>query len=241
MGDRKRRGLALGLESMEGRDLLSGLLVALHPTNVPYLTPSQVASIASASPPPGPLPGTAVRRPPPVGTNTSSMGGGLYNGGNNPQGITFPNTPLLGSRHPHGRRTGPREVPRPILRPALDPPAPVHRPVEDHLHEGSGRLDPEFLPPRRLLAWPIVIPAGFDPKNPAGTGGEPDDPRIRRPRDRLRLPRRQEQQLRRRGRPRPGGRPHLVRRPGPPDPADLHRRPQRLRRDLLRRLGRRHR
>src|SRR5439155_6228424 len=48
MGDRKRRSLALSVEPMERRDVLSAsVLVALQPTNVPYLTPAQVAATAA--------------------------------------------------------------------------------------------------------------------------------------------------------------------------------------------------
>ena len=98
-----------GLEPIEGRDPLSGLLVALHPAGVPHLNPSQVARTHRLGPPLraasaswpnfGWRPGRDRLRPR-AGTNTPNAGGGLYNGGNNPQGMTFPNTPLLGHGTP---------------------------------------------------------------------------------------------------------------------------------------------
>src|SRR4051812_32365784 len=99
MRDRKRRDARPRLEPLEGRELLSGLLIALQPTNVPYLTNAQVASIASNRAQgisAGKLSKQAVGGSDLIapgtgnasvgGPNTASAGGGLFGGGNNPQG-----------------------------------------------------------------------------------------------------------------------------------------------------------
>jgi hypothetical protein len=187
MGDRKRRGVAPRLEPMERRDLLSGLLVALHPTNVPYLNPAQVASIATTR---AHTPGTVSARAGTGGTGggaggtsggnagsssgslTESAGGGLYNGGNNPQGIAFNPSPLLGTGTPttaelaretfHAKFYGPLSV----LPPRFSDQSRIL------LLKGLGDSTPNFFL-HGDYALAMVFPAGFDSRNPAGTGGDP--------------------------------------------------------------------
>lgn len=115
MGDRRRRNAAPTLEAVEGRELMSGLLIALQPQNVPHLTLGQVRSTAvgHAEHATGRISALADAG----GTNTQSVGGGLYNGGNNPQGIAFPSAPIVGTGTPtaaelarerfHARFSGP--------------------------------------------------------------------------------------------------------------------------------------
>ncbi len=178
MGDRKRRSAAPSLEPMEGRDLLSGLLVALHPTNVPYLSPSEVASLATtrahahASGHVSAL--AAVGNPvgPAGGTNTMSYGGGLYNGGNNPAGFAFAPSPLVGSGTPtaaelarekfHAKFYGPLSV----LPPRFSDQSRII------FMKGLGGSTPNFFI-HGDYSLAIVTPAGFNPANPAGTGGDP--------------------------------------------------------------------
>ena len=111
MLDRRRRDRRPGLEPMEGRELLSGLLVALQ-SKVPHLGQAQVTAIA------GGLAGsTATAR-------AASAGSGVYIGnqgaGNPNGGVTFQPSPALGIGTPtaaelarekfHARFSGPLSV-----------------------------------------------------------------------------------------------------------------------------------
>ena len=186
MGDRKRRNAAPRLEPMEGRDLLSGLLIALQ-SDVPILGPAQVASIAASqahATATGQVsaksagtndtaPGTGNASV--GGSNTQSAGGGLYNGGNNPQGITFPNSPIIGTGTPTAAELAREKFVARFSGPLAALPGRFSDQKQIIFLRGLGGSTPNFfLHGDYSLA--IVIPTGFNRNNPAGTGGDPTAP-----------------------------------------------------------------
>lgn len=195
MGDRKRRSAAPSLEPMEGRDLLSGLLVALHPTGVPYLSPSEVASIAttkahaqaaghvSALAGAGGSGGGGGGSGSGSGQNGSgsatipSGGTGLYVGNGvvangSPQGpnaaVTFPTAPLLGAAPPTPAELAREKFVAHFYGPmTVQPPRFLDQSKIINMRGLGGSTTNFFLHGDYDLS--IVFPAGFDPKNPGGT------------------------------------------------------------------------
>ena len=111
MVDRRRRDTLPRLEPMEGRDLLSGLMVALQ-SNVPHLGQAQVASISA---------GLAHASSTGRVSAASSNPNGVYVGASGPNASPgFPESPALGSGTPtaaelarekfHARFSGPLSV-----------------------------------------------------------------------------------------------------------------------------------
>ena len=183
MGDRKRRNARPNLEPMEGRELLSGLLIALQ-SNVPQLSPAQVASIASSraqavssgqssaksAGASNLAPGTGNASV--GGPNTLSNGGGLYSGGNNPQGISFPDSPVIGTGTPTAKELAREKFVAKFSGPLSIGPGRFSDQKQIIFMRGLGGSTPNFfLHGDYSLA--IVIPTGFDRNNPAGTGGSP--------------------------------------------------------------------
>ena len=108
MGIRQKKAARPGVESMEGRELLSGLLVALQ-ASTPQLSASQVVSYASTS-------HQSVQA-----LSNSSSSNGVYIGSTGPNAsANFPASPLLGSGTPtkaelaresfHAKFTGPLTI-----------------------------------------------------------------------------------------------------------------------------------
>ena len=176
MGDRKRRGAAPTLEPMEGRDLLSGLLVALHPANVPYLTPAQVAATAAkqahAAEPGLGRSAAAARRPARAGSTSAAPA--------RTRARRSRRSPILGTGTPtaaelarekfHARFSGPLSI----------QPGRFSDQATIIFMRGLGGSTPNFfLHGDYWLA--IVIPTGFNPRHPAGTGGDPTAPGTSRP------------------------------------------------------------
>ncbi len=90
--DRKRREARPTLEPMEGRELLSGLMVALQ-APIPQFSPAQEAAIASN------LSSQATSGT--VSAKSTTSPNGVYIGANGPNaGATFPSSPILGSGTP---------------------------------------------------------------------------------------------------------------------------------------------
>jgi hypothetical protein len=179
MGDRKRRNALPKLEPMEGRELLSGLMIALQATT-PELTPDQVTSIASnlaqdglVSAAGSTAAGTGNAAV--GGSNTASAGGGLYGGGNNPQGITFPTAPIIGSGTPTAAELAREKFVAHFNGPSTIKPGRFSDQKQIIFLRGLGGSTPNFfLHADYSLA--IVIPTGFNKTNPAGTGGDPTAP-----------------------------------------------------------------
>jgi hypothetical protein len=184
--DRKRRDVRPSLEPMEGRELLSGLMVALQ-ADVPTLTPAQEVSIASnlsnsangqvsaeetgVSSSIGPSTGNASVG----GPNTLSSGGGLYSDGNNPQGISFPASPIIGSGTPTAAELAREKFVAKFSGPLSIGPGRFSDQKQIIFMRGLGGSTPNFfLHGDYSLA--IVIPTGFNPTKPAGTGGDPSAP-----------------------------------------------------------------
>jgi hypothetical protein len=184
--DRKRRIARPAVEPMDRRELLSGLLVALQ-APVPQLSVTQEAAIASnignpASPGQvsaqnvatsnsGPATGNAAVG----GTNTQSVGGGLFNGGDNPQGITFPFAPIIGSGTPTATELAREKFVAKFQGPMETVAGRFSDQKQIIYLRGLGGSTPNFfLHGDYSLA--IVIPTGFNPANPAGTG--PNNPAV---------------------------------------------------------------
>jgi hypothetical protein len=190
MADRKRRNARPKLEPMEGRELLSGLLIALQPTNVPYLTGSEVASIASSRAQvttSGQLTaaqvGSGSANTIAAGTgnasvggpNMASAGGGLYNGDNNPEGINFPDSPIIGNGTPTAAELAREKFVATFSGPLTVIPGRFSDQKQIIFMRGVGGSTPNFfLHGDYSLA--IVIPTGFNRNLPAGTGGTPNTP-----------------------------------------------------------------
>jgi hypothetical protein len=178
MGDRKRRNARPNLEPMEGRELLSGLLIALQ-ANVPHLSDLQVASIASdraraqsaGSSNIGPGTGNASVG----GNNTLSSGGGLFSNGNNPQGISFPASPIIGIGTPTAGELAREKFVAKFSGPLSVKPGRFSDQKQIIYLRGLGGSTPNFFL-RGDYGLAIVIPTGFDRNNPAGTGGDPTAP-----------------------------------------------------------------
>lgn len=159
------------LEPLEGRDLPSGLLVALQ-ARVPHLGGAQVARIAAAR-------AQAGGDPAPVQAAASSYQAGVYtgNGAANTAnstpagpnaGVNFPAAPLLGRGEPTraelarerfvARFTGPM---------ASQAPRFTDQSKILYLRGLGGSSTKFFLHGDYALA--LAFPAGFDPKNPAAS------------------------------------------------------------------------
>jgi hypothetical protein len=186
--DRKRRIARPGVEPMDRRELLSGLMIALQ-APVPQLSVTQEAAIASNLGQPataatvsaeeavttksnsGPATGNAAIG----GSNTASVGGGLYNGNNNPQGISFPDAPIIGTGTPTAAELAREKFVAKFKGPLATVPGRFSDQKDIIFLRGLGGSTPNFfLHADYSLA--IVIPTGFNPANPAGTG--PDNPAV---------------------------------------------------------------
>jgi len=170
---------------MEGRELLSGLLIALQ-SNVPHLGQAQVASIAedrAQTVATGQLstkavasnigPGTGNAKV--GGPNILSVGGGVFNGGNNPQGITFPNSPVIGTGTPTAAELAREKFVAKFSGPLSILPGRFSDQKQIIYMRGLGGSTPNFFL-HGDYGLAIVIPTGFNPRNPAGTGGDPTAP-----------------------------------------------------------------
>ena len=93
MVDRKRRNARPSLEPMEGRELLSGLLIALQ-ANVPHLGPAQVAAIATNR-----AQAAATGQ---VSAKATTNESGVYIGATGPNAAagSFPASPAIGNGTP---------------------------------------------------------------------------------------------------------------------------------------------
>jgi len=181
--DRKRRIAKPGLEPLDRRELLSGLMIALQ-APIPQLSLTQESAIASNLGKPAPAatvsaqsvvsstvgPGTGNASV--GGTNTQSIGGGLYGGGNNPQGITFPDAPVIGTGTPTAAELAREKFVAKFEGPLTTVAGRFSDQKQIIYLRGLGGSTPNFfLHADYSLA--IVIPTGFNPANPAGTGGSP--------------------------------------------------------------------
>ena len=211
MHGRRRINPAPGLEPLEGRQLLSGLMVALQ-SSVPILTSAQVASIASteAQTGTGTLSSQVV-----AGMNQSGVYVGNGASGNNGvpigpnAGVNVPVSPLIGTGTPTAAELAREKFTAHFSGP-LTTQAPRFSDQSKILFLRGLGTSNFFLHGDYDMA--LVYPKGFSAARPRRHD------RWRRAGHGVRLPRRQEQQLRGRARPRPPGRPHLVRRQGPPHP-----------------------
>jgi hypothetical protein len=168
MGDRKRRGLAPTLEPMERRDVLSAsILVALQPTNVPYLTPAQVAATAANQ---------AQVSASATGGGATSSQNGLFIGNTGPNAAaTFPASPIIGNGTPTAAELAREAFKAKFSGPLSTLPGRFSDQSKIIFMRGLGGSTPNFfLHGDYSLA--IVIPTGFNPKQPAGTGGDPSAP-----------------------------------------------------------------
>jgi hypothetical protein len=175
MGDQKRRAAQVRVEPMEGRQLLSGLLVALQaPTT--QLSVAQEANIASSvgaksSTTTEPGTGNAATG----GSNTASVGGGLYGGGDNPQGISFPTAPIIGTGTPTAAELAREKFVATFSGPMATIPGRFSDQKQIIYLKGLGGSTPNFfLHGDYSLA--IVIPTGFNKAQPQGTGGDASAP-----------------------------------------------------------------
>ncbi len=183
MGDRKRRNAVPRLEPMDRRELLSGLLVALQTTPA-MPSPAQITSIASNLAQKGQVSAeqagssnveAGTGNASVGGSNTASVGGGLYGGGNNPQGITFPTAPIIGTGTPTTAELARERFVARFLGPLAILPGRFSDQKQIIFLRGLGGSTPNFfLHADYSLA--IVIPTGFNRTNPAGTGGDPTAP-----------------------------------------------------------------
>ena len=90
MVDRRRRNARPNLEPMEGRELLSGLLIALQ-ANVPHLNAAQITSIATNR---AQVSATTTGQ---VSAKATTDASGVYIGAAGPNaGANFPTSPILG-------------------------------------------------------------------------------------------------------------------------------------------------
>ncbi len=95
MGDQKRRSSRPCVEPMEGRELLSGVLIALQ-ASTPQFSVSQMASIASNL-----SHNATVSAQGSGGGSSATSANGLYIGANGPNsGVNFPASPVLGNGTP---------------------------------------------------------------------------------------------------------------------------------------------
>jgi hypothetical protein len=175
MGDQKRRAIRPQLEPMERRELLSGLLVALQ-ASIPQLSVAQEASLASkvasqVTTNSAPATGNAVVG----GLNTQSAGDGLYNNGNNPQGISFPASPIIGTGTPTAAELAREKFVATFQGPLTTLPGRFSDQKQIIFLKGLGGSTPNFFL-RGDYSLAIVIPTGFNKANPAGTGGS--DPSV---------------------------------------------------------------
>ena len=187
MGERKRREVRVSVEPIEGRQLLSSLLIALRPSNVPYLSGDQVTSIAStraleaatgrasaqaASATVTEAPGSGNASP--GGSNVGSNGG-VYNGGNNPEGISFSPAPIIGNGTPTAAELAREKFVAHFTGPLATQPGRFTDQKQIIFMRGLGGSTKNFfLHGDYSLAF--VIPTGFNRAHPGGTGGDPTAP-----------------------------------------------------------------
>ncbi len=196
MGDRKRKGLTPRPEPMEGRQLLSGLLLALQ-SNVHHATPGEVASIAANRAHSGgggrvsALAGTggtgsgggsgsgsgqngsASAATPSVGTGVYTGNGVTSNGqmmpaGPNAAAGSFPTAPLLGAQAPTQAELAREKFVARFSGPVAIKPARFQDQSKILYLRGLGGSTPNFFI-HGDYSLALVYPAGFDPKNPGGT------------------------------------------------------------------------
>ncbi len=180
MGVARRWRPAPGLERMEGRDLLSGLMVALA-NNAGQLTEGQVASYASNHAHAQVKAAAVV----PAGS-TGSIASGIYTGNgavSNPAGtpagpnanVNFPLSPLLGNAAPTAAELAREKFQARFSGPVTTLPPRFQDQSKILYLRGLGGSTPNFfLHGDYSLA--LVYPKGFNPTNPGGTGGTPTDP-----------------------------------------------------------------
>ena len=165
------------LERMEGRELPSGLMVALA-NNAGQLTAGQVASIASSN-------ASALTQTIAAGVG-SGAGSGVYVGNgsiSNPAGTPtgpnasapFPNTPLVGNAPATPAELAREKFVAHFSGPMVTQPPRFQDQSKILFLRGLGGSTPNFfLHGDYSLA--MVFPKNFNPKNPGGTGGSPTDP-----------------------------------------------------------------
>jgi hypothetical protein len=184
--DRKRWIAKPGLEPMDRRELLSGLMIALQ-APVPQLSLTQESAIASTLGKPAPAATASAEEVAPSnsgpatgnaalgGSNTQSVGGGLYNGNDNPEGITFPNAPIIGTGTPTAAELAREKFVAKFEGPLETVAGRFSDQKQIIFLRGLGSSTQNFfLHADYSLA--IVIPTGFNPANPAGTG--PNNPAV---------------------------------------------------------------
>ena len=172
MGDRKRRSLALSVEPMEKRDVLSAsVLLALQPTDVPYLTPSQVAATAAQmAQAAGHVSASAS-----VGGSTNSQSG-VYIGATGPNAAaTFTASPVIGNGTPTAAELAREKFQAKFAGPLSTLPGRFSDQSSIIFMRGLGGSTPNFFR-HGDYSLAFVIPTGFNPKQPAGTGGNPSAP-----------------------------------------------------------------
>jgi hypothetical protein len=157
---------------MEGRDLLSGLLVALRPTNVPYLTPAQVAATAANQ-----AHATShVSASGGGGGGSTSSQNGVFIGNTGPNAAaTFPASPILGNGTPTAAELAREKFQAKFFGPLTTQPGRFSDQATIISMRGLGGSTPNFFR-HGDYSLSIVIPTGFNPKQPAGTGGDPTAP-----------------------------------------------------------------
>ena len=171
MVDRKRRNARPSLEPMEGRALLSGLLVALQ-APVPQISPSQEVTIASNL--------STSSKTGQVSAKATTNASGLYIGAEGPNAAAglLPGLADLRQRHPDGRRTGPREVRGQVFRALSIGPGRFSDQKQIYFLRGLGGSTPNFfLHGDYSLA--IVIPT--DPTQPTRPGSRSSTTRTTTP------------------------------------------------------------
>jgi hypothetical protein len=178
--DRKRRIARPSLEPLDKRELLSGLMVALQ-APIPQLSVTQEASIASnvgngtASAEQAANIGPGTGNAAVGGSNTQSAGGGLYNGGNNPQGISFPVAPIIGTGTPTAAELAREKFVAKFHGPLETLPGRFSDQKQIIFLRGLGGSTANFFL-HADYSVAIVIPTGFNSATPAGTGGSPTLP-----------------------------------------------------------------
>ena len=110
-----------------------------------------------------------------VARTRSPSVGGLYSNGNNPQGITFPASPIIGTGTPTAKELAREKFVAKFSGPLSIGPGRFSDQKQIIFMRGLGGSTPNFfLHGDYSLA--VVIPTGFDRNNPAGTGGDPTAP-----------------------------------------------------------------
>ena len=159
MGVTRRTARRLRFEPLEGRDLLSGLLVALQP----QVTRPDVAAVAE---------GVALRSQAGVtasATASTGTGPGVYVGASGPKngGVTFPASPLLGQGTPTARELARETFVARFAGPMATLPPRFSDQSKILYLRGLGTAPKFFLHGDYTLA--MVFPKGFQPQNPASS------------------------------------------------------------------------